>query len=102
MLECACVVPEWAAIAKIASESTVIRGSERAQEWGASRSSSFEDDPVVDADDRPVTDGMVVGVDRRVTLRVVADVHEQLVRGLGNGTRSSSSDAGVRCLTTVA
>ena len=32
---------EWAAIAKIASESTVIRGSARAQEWGASSSSSF-------------------------------------------------------------
>src|SRR5882762_7456146 len=32
---------EWAATAKIASESTVILGSARAQEWGASSSSSF-------------------------------------------------------------
>ena len=32
---------ECAASAKIASESTVIRGSERAQAWGASSSSSF-------------------------------------------------------------
>jgi len=32
---------EWAASAKIASESTLMRGSERAQEWGASSSSSL-------------------------------------------------------------
>ncbi len=32
---------EWAASAKIASESTVILGSEREQEWGASSSSSL-------------------------------------------------------------
>ena len=58
-----------------------------------------DDDPVVDADDRPVPDGMVVGVDRRVALRVVADVHEELVRGLRH--RDALEDAGVRCLTTV-
>ena len=38
-----------------------------------------EDDPVVDPDDRAVPDRMVVGSDRRVALRVVAHVHEQLV-----------------------
>ena len=34
----------------------------------------------MDADDRPVLDGMVVGGDRRMALRVVPHVHEQLVR----------------------
>jgi len=38
------------------------------------------DDPVVDADHRPVADRMVVGRDRRVALGVVPDVHEHLGR----------------------
>ena len=40
------------------------------------------DDPVVDPDHRPVADRMVVGGDRRMALRVVADVDEDLGRGL--------------------
>ena len=43
-----------------------------------------EDDPVVDPDDRAVPDGMVVGGDRRMALRVVAHVDEQLGRVGGN------------------
>src|SRR5262249_25896594 len=38
------------------------------------------DDPVVNPDHRPVADRMVVGRDRRVALRVVPHVHEQLGR----------------------
>ena len=41
-----------------------------------------QDDPVVDADDRPVADRVVVRRDRRVALRVVADVDEELGRRL--------------------
>src|SRR5215207_1433615 len=41
-----------------------------------------QDDAVVDADEAPVADGMVVGLDRRVALGVVAHVDERL-RGLG-------------------
>ena len=43
-----------------------------------------EDDPVVNADDRPMPNRMVVGGDRRVTLRVVAHVDEELVRAVGH------------------
>ena len=43
------------------------------------------DPAVVDADDRPVPDRVVVGLDRGVALRELADVHEQLVRRLGHG-----------------
>ena len=39
-----------------------------------------EDDPVVDADDGAVADRMVVGLDPRMALRVVADVEERLGR----------------------
>ena len=39
-----------------------------------------QDDPVVDPDNRAVPDRVVVGGDRRMALRVVAHVHEQLVR----------------------
>jgi len=42
-----------------------------------------EDDPVVDADDRAVADRVVVGLDPRVALRVVADVDERLGRAGG-------------------
>ena len=44
-----------------------------------------QDDPVVDPDHRPVADGMVVGRDRGMALRVVADVDEQLGRRLRHG-----------------
>jgi len=37
------------------------------------------DDPVVDPDHRPVAHRVVVGVDRRMALRVVPDVDEKLV-----------------------
>ena len=43
-----------------------------------------DDDPVVDPHDRAMPDGMVVGRDRRMALRVVPDVDEQLVRVLGH------------------
>ena len=43
-----------------------------------------EDDPVVDSDDRPVPDRVVVGRDGRMALRVVAHVDEQLRRMRGN------------------
>ena len=39
-----------------------------------------QDDPVVDADDVAVAHGMVVGRDRGMALRVVADVEEDLRR----------------------
>ena len=39
-----------------------------------------QDDSVVDPDDRPVADGVVVGGDRRVALGVVADVDQRLRR----------------------
>ena len=39
-----------------------------------------DDDPVVDADDGTVPDRVVVGLDRRMALRVVADVDERLRR----------------------
>ena len=91
---------ECAASAKIASESTVIRPGARAG-VAVEQRVVVDDDPVVDPDDRPVADGMVVGRDRRVALRVVADVDQQLVRVGRTATRSSSSEAGVRCLTTV-
>src|SRR5262249_4932604 len=42
------------------------------------------DDPVVDADDRPVADRMVVGGDRRVALRVVAHMDERVRRRAGH------------------
>ena len=44
-----------------------------------------QDDPVVDPDDRPVADRVVVGGDRRVALRVVADVDEELGGRLRHG-----------------
>ena len=40
------------------------------------------DDPVVDPDDRAVADRMVVRIQRRMALGVVADVHEYLGRAL--------------------
>jgi hypothetical protein len=43
-----------------------------------------EDDPVVNADDRPVADGVVVGLDARVPLGVVADVDQRLGRARGD------------------
>ena len=43
-----------------------------------------EDDPVVNPDDRAVPDGMVVRLDRRMALRVVAHVDEQFGRVGGN------------------
>jgi hypothetical protein len=43
------------------------------------------DDPVVDTDDRAVPHGVVVRGDRRMPLGVVAHVHEQLIRRLGDG-----------------
>ena len=42
------------------------------------------DDPVVDPDDRPVADRVVVGGERRMALGVVADVEEGLGRLLGH------------------
>ena len=45
------------------------------------------DDAVVDADDGSVADGVVVGLDRRVALRVVAHVDEHLVRVAGTCDR---------------
>ena len=45
------------------------------------------DDPVVDADDAPVANGVVVRRDRRMPLRVVADVDERLPRRRGKGDR---------------
>jgi hypothetical protein len=42
------------------------------------------DDPVVDPDHRAVADGVVVGLDRRMALRVVAHVDERLGRVEGN------------------
>ena len=42
------------------------------------------DDPVVDPDDGAVPDRVVVRLDRRVALRVVADVDEHLVAAVGN------------------
>ena len=42
-----------------------------------------EDDPVVDADDGAVADRVVVGLDPRVTLRVVTDVDQGLCHALG-------------------
>ena len=39
-----------------------------------------DDDPVVDALDGSMADGMVVGRDPRMALRVVADVDQRLVR----------------------
>src|SRR5438128_284954 len=39
-----------------------------------------EDDPVVDAHDGAVTDGVVVRLDRRMALRVVANVDQRLAR----------------------
>jgi hypothetical protein len=44
-----------------------------------------DDDPVVDPDYRPVPDRMVVGRDRRVALRVVPDVDEELACGVRHG-----------------
>jgi hypothetical protein len=43
-----------------------------------------QDDPIVDADDRPVPDGVVVRGDRRVALGVVADMDEELGGRLGH------------------
>jgi len=43
-----------------------------------------DDDSVVDPDHRSMPDRMVVGRDRRVALRVVAHVDEELGRGGGN------------------
>ena len=67
-----------AASARIASVSTVMRPG-RAQAWPGEERVVVDDDPVVDPDHRPVAHGMVVGRDRRVALRVVADVDQQLV-----------------------
>ena len=54
-----------------------------------------QDDPVVDPDDRAVADGMVVGGDRGMALRVVADVDEELgPRASGTAIRSSSAARG--------
>ena len=44
----------------------------------------IDDRAVVDLDDRFVADRMVVGQDARMTLCVVADVHEELCSGLGH------------------
>ena len=45
------------------------------------------DDPVVDPDDAPVTNGVVVRRDRRMPLGVVADVDERLLRRRGEDDR---------------
>ena len=45
------------------------------------------DDAVVDPDDAPVADGVVVRGDRRMPLRVVADVDEGLLRRSRDGDR---------------
>ena len=44
-----------------------------------------EDDPVVNPDHRPVPHRVIVGGDRRMALRVVADMHENLGRVFRNG-----------------
>jgi hypothetical protein len=44
-----------------------------------------QDPPVVDADDGPVPDRMVVRIDRGMPLREVADVDQELGRPGGNG-----------------
>ena len=44
-----------------------------------------EDDPVVDADDGAVADRVIVGLDPRMALGVVADVDERLGDGLRDG-----------------
>jgi len=43
-----------------------------------------QDDPVVNPDHRPVAHRVVVGRDRGMTLRVVANMDEQLVGGVGH------------------
>ncbi len=61
-----------------------------------------DDDPVVDPDDRPVADGMVVGRDRRVPFRVVTHVDERVGGCLGNvDPLEQARWPGVRCFTTV-
>ena len=60
------------------------------------------DDPVVDADDAPVANGVVVRRDRRMPLRVVADVDERLTASTAGRTIVSSiALAPVCCLWTV-
>jgi hypothetical protein len=56
-----------------------------------------DDDAVVDAHDRPVPDGVVVRGDRRVALRVVADVDEEL-RGAGRDVDPVEQHRGRRAL----
>ena len=70
--------------AKIASESTVISGVARAEaELGEDRI-VVRDESVVDADHGAVPDRVVVRLDGRVALRVVADVDERLRRAAGD------------------
>ena len=64
--------------AKIASESTVISASARVEAVAGEDLFVVDDDPVVDPDHGAVPDRMVVRLDRRMALRVVADVHEHL------------------------
>ena len=73
--------------AKIASESTVISGRSALEAVAGEDLVVVHDDPVVDADHRAVADGVVVGLDRRMALGVVADVDEQLRRLLRNADR---------------
>ena len=74
-------LPFASAMAKITSESTVISGLARARSRAApSARRRCRIVPLWIADDRAVTDRVVVGGDLRVALRVVADVEEHLAR----------------------
>ena len=76
---------ECAARAKIASESTVMLRLDAGAVERGQQLVVVDDDPVVDADHRPVAHRVVVRGDRRMALRVVADVNEQLGGGAGDG-----------------
>ena len=71
---------ECSASAKIASESTVISGSARSKPCAARSSSSLRMIPLWIPTTGAVPDRVVVRGDRRVALRVVADVDERLRR----------------------
>ena len=70
--------------AKIASESTVIWGS-ALDAIASEKRVVVQHDPVVDADDCAVANGMVVRRDVRVTLREVAHVDQRLPGLLRDG-----------------
>ena len=87
-------VPYRSTSAKIASESTVMSGSCRSM-WWPEELLVVRNDPVVDPDDAPVPDRVVVGCDGRVALRVVAHVNERL-GGSSTGRRSSRASRSPR------